>query len=311
MNKLENLNLNTIKLIYKNNFTTIQKSFVATQSTFLSDIYKRYNYDLGNANIVLYFSRRLHKQIIELREEDMQYDISLNKFWENHSKIKQKETKIIEVSKSTGLPKETARRKIDELIELKILKKDGNRIFWMPTISDKASYNSIVEKHISHISELLQSMTGYLDITISKDKIKQEILKHFSFYQYHYLNTQLNYIQYWQKKLNDLEILLISLECAIQSYSHAERKKTKKNFSALSATTISAITGIPRATCIRKLEKLHALKKIKKDSITKKYYLELNTLNSASIFTKDTNTKTISLYSFFYSTILRNLIAYI
>ena len=64
MNKLENLDLNTIKLVYKNNFTTIQNSFLATQSTFLSDIYKRYNYDLGNANIVLYFSRRLHKQII-------------------------------------------------------------------------------------------------------------------------------------------------------------------------------------------------------------------------------------------------------
>ena len=241
----------------------------------------------------------------------MQYDISYNKFWENHSKIEQKETKIIEVSKSTGLPKETVRRKIDELIKLKILKRDGNRIYWMPANSDKAGYNSIVEKHIDHISKLLQSMTRYLGIKISKDKIKQEIFKHFSFYQYHYLNTQLNYIQYWQKKLNDLEILLISLECVIQSYSHAERKKTKTNFSALSATTISAITGIPRATCIRKLEKLHELKKVKKDSITKKYYLELNTLNSASIFTKETNTKTISLYSVFYSTILRNLIGYI
>ena len=43
MNKLENLDLNTIKLVYKNNFTTIQNSFLATQSTFLSDIYKNLN----------------------------------------------------------------------------------------------------------------------------------------------------------------------------------------------------------------------------------------------------------------------------
>ena len=71
----------------------------------------------------------------------------------------------------------------------------------------------------------------------------------------------------WHNKLKDLELLLISIQCLIQANLSLQKKGTKINTqgeireridisqSTISATSISEITGIPRATCIRKLEK--------------------------------------------------------
>ena len=41
----------------------------------------------------------------------------------------------------------------------------------------------------------------------------------------------------------------------------------------ISATSVSEVTGIPRATCIRKLERLSKAKFVKKDPLSKRYNL--------------------------------------
>ena len=94
------------------------------QSEFLSGIYNRYNKDLDAANIVLFFAKNLHQDTLRLRDNDLSTDISFENFWNNHSKIKQKNFKIISIAKETGLPKETTRRKINNLIKNKMLGKD-------------------------------------------------------------------------------------------------------------------------------------------------------------------------------------------
>ena len=53
------------------------------QSTFLSGIYKRYG-DLEGGQIVIYFARNLHLNVMRKREEDLSFDLSLEKFWFNH-----------------------------------------------------------------------------------------------------------------------------------------------------------------------------------------------------------------------------------
>ena len=94
-------------------------------------------------------------------------------------------------------------------------------------------------------------------------KIQREIKNNYSFYWYHFLNVQLEYIKFWQDKLKDLEMLLIGVQVLILTLNSLRRNysdltqffNNQKNFKNLSqtnpdisATSISDITGIPRAT---------------------------------------------------------------
>ena len=269
------LKVDHIKKIYKNNYRKIIKDFMNIQSDFLSGIYNRYDKDLDAANIVLFFAKNLHHETLRLRDNDLNIDISFDNFWYNHQKIKQKNFKIISIANETGLPKETTRRKIHSLIKSKMLEKNRNKLIWKPEDKHKESYNKIVSEELQQISKLVQVISLHLDISFSREKISNELKKHYSFYWYHFLNTQLKYLKMWQNKLNDLELLLISMQCLIQSnMSHNKFVEDDIKLGSVSATSISDVTGIPRATCIRKLEKLYLMKIIKKDLTTKRYYFD-------------------------------------
>ena len=115
---------------FEDNFSKLLPIFYEMQSSFLSGIYKRYG-DLEGGQIVIYFARDLHLRLMRKREEDLNFDLSLEKFWFNHQNTTQDKHKIIAVSKYTGLPKETTRRKILLLTKDKHLKKSSrNKIFW-------------------------------------------------------------------------------------------------------------------------------------------------------------------------------------
>ena len=61
---------------------------------------------------MLYILQNLHLEILrEKREDDLDFNLSLDKFWLNHKNVQQPQHKVINVSKNTGLPKETTRRK--------------------------------------------------------------------------------------------------------------------------------------------------------------------------------------------------------
>ena len=99
------------------------------------------NKDLDAANIVLFFAKNLHQDTLRLRDNDLSTDISFENFWNNHSKIKQKNFKIISIAKETGLPKETTRRKINNLIKNKMMGKDKIYLTGTPEAKHKERYN--------------------------------------------------------------------------------------------------------------------------------------------------------------------------
>ena len=76
------------KLIQKNltdNFLKLMPTFYEMESSFLSGVYKRYG-DLEGGNIVIFFARDCHLEILRKREKDLSLDLSLDNFWENHKK---------------------------------------------------------------------------------------------------------------------------------------------------------------------------------------------------------------------------------
>ncbi len=324
MESVNSIELKEIIKTYKNNYGKILDEFMGVQSDFLSDVYKRYNKDLDAANIVLFFAKNLHEKTLREKDKDLDFNISFEKFWENHSKTDQDNRKIIDIAHSTGLPKETARRKVNNLIKSKVLQKNKNMITWSPPVEQKKSYISVVDRQILQISRLVQTIAVHLEIKISKEKISSELRKHFSFFWYHYIKTQLEYLRMWQKEMNDLELLLIALQVVIQTNLSFKRRNTpyEEHFASkpnnikfkdekdasVSATSISEVTGVPRATCIRKLEKLNRMKIIKKDPATKRYYVDLKNLHANHLNSKKITENTIEMFSQFYLIVLRALV---
>ena len=320
MDRLKKFEKYNIEKIIKDNFVKLMPTFYEMESTFLSGLYKRYG-DLEGGNIVIYFARDLHLEILRKRENDLDFDLSLDFFWRNHKNIRQGKKKIISVSKETGLPKETARRKIISLIRKKHLKKeDKSRLFWEPSSEHKETYIKIIGEQINSLSKFILEQTKLLNTVIPLAKIEKEIKKNYSFYWYHYLSVQLQYIKFWHQKLNDLEMLLIGLQTIIQTINYINRKSDGTNSiinrfqkgqdikeANISATSVSEVTGIPRATCIRKLEKFVKMKVLDKDLKTKRYYLKINqsTLNPMLDF--ELQKSKISILSDFSSIMMKGL----
>ena len=323
MDRDKKLDQTNIEKVLMENFVKLMPSFYEMQSSFLSGIYKRYG-DLEGGNIVIFFARDLHLEILRMRERDLNFNLSLDKFWNNHKRIKQVKKKIIYISKETGLPKETARRKLITLVKKKHIKKgEKNKLFWEPASEFKETYVKIIEEQIIFLSKFIFEQVKFLDLNFSYSKIQKEIKDNYSFFWYHYLNFQLGYLKFWQEKLKDLEMLLIGLQAQIQTLRFISKKtsgdfdfyfqnKIPKNINIkdanISATSISEITGIPRATCIRKLDRFVKMKFLEKDKVTKRYYLILSQLSSnTSVPTVEGVKKTIDIFSQFSSIILRGM----
>ena len=330
-NKFEKKNIEKILL---DNFVKLMPSFYEMESMFLSGIYKRYG-DLEGGNIVIFFAKDLHLKILRKREIDLTFDLSLDEFWHNHKNVIQNKKKIITIAKNVGIPRETVRRKILYLIKAKHIKKtEKNTIFWEPDSKSKDSYIEIIREQINSLSKFIFQQSKLLSLNIPLSKIEKEIKNNYSFYWYHYLNTQLQYIKFWQEQFKDLEMLLIGLQTLIQTVrclKTTEKFQTLNSFiltkisrnreesvysniknANISATSISEVTGIPRANCIRKLEKFIKMKVIEKDQVTKRYYLMPDQL-SVKPLSSSTNTLgdgikyALSIFSEFSSTILRSL----
>ena len=299
-----NVDINQLKNIYKENILSVQEKYLLQQSNFLSTVYCRYLKDLDSANIVLYFAKNLHLKILRRRENEIDYEISLESFWNNHKNIDQESLKIINVSNETGLPKETARRKIINLIQQKVLKKNNDKISWEPREKDKLSFNKIIEVEIEYITKIASTIIKHLNIEVSNQQIYSDIKKNFSFFWFHFLSSQLKCMKIWQIELKDLELLLIIVECAIQTNRYLTRTHNKKIDQDISAMSISTVTGIPRATCIRKLEKLVSMRLVKKNEKTRRYSLNLKNLE----FNKNTITKTVNEVCSFYDILIKTLI---
>ena len=323
MDRDKKLGENNIEKVLMENFVKLMPTFYEMQSNFLSGVYKRYG-DLEGGNIVIFFARDLHLEVLRQRENDLNFSLSLEEFWNNHRRVDQKKKRIIYISQQTGLPKETARRKLISLIKKKHIKKgEKNRLFWEPISEFKESYIKIIEEEISSLSKFIFEQGKFLNLNLPYTKIQKEIRNNYSFFWYHYLNFQLEYIKFWQERLKDLEMLLIGLQTQIQTLSFIS-KKTDGDFDSfflnripkdinirdanISATSISEITGIPRATCIRKLERFVKMKFLEKDKLSKRYFLLLNELNSnPQIPATEGMRRAISIFSQFSSIVFKGL----
>ena len=308
----------TIEENFKINFAEYIDVFLNFQSTFLSNLNTRYK-NLDNAHLVLLFGRRAHETILRKRKFDLEHDISLDNFWKNLESISQEKISIIQIANSTGLPKETARRKVLELVKNKILTRKNKIITWSPNDEYIKTYGGIVEKQIHDLSIVLKYVGNFFNLNLELENIKKIIFKNFSFFWFHFLETENQYLTLWTKHFKDIEIFLIAINIALMlsqktklenksfddMYNNPENT-LKHSANDISATSISEITNIPRATVIRKLNYLIKLKLFKQNKITKRYYVTPEFFKNSDI-KNNTEKKVFTVFSNFYSICLKAL----
>ena len=298
------------------NFMEYQDLFTEFQSYFCVGLYKRYQ-NIENGNLVLYFAKQVHEDILRQKDYDLNFNFSLKNFWENHKLFNPTKNSLIKIANETCLPKETTRRKIAQLIKQKVLSKKNNYIGWLPNEQYKENYNLFINEEIDNLSRILIFVVKKINLSITSEIITEELKKKFSFYWFHYFSTQLKYLKLWSVQIKDLELFLILLQ-VVNIFSSKTKKNNLSheqiynnpsvinNFSnaSISATSISEVTGIPRATCIRKLENLVKLKFILKDKISKRYYL-FSLSVSDNLISKKITQEATKIFSDFYFICIR------
>jgi hypothetical protein len=310
-----------IKVKIIENFVEYAKIFTPFQSSFLCGLNQRYQC-LDSGSLILNFARNTHQAILRKKDYDLNYDLSFENFWKNHKSVNQPRSTIMTIAQYANLPKETTRRKLLELTKQKILNKKNNYISWHPSEEYKLRYNIFVVEEIKNMAKLTKYITNLMKMNFSKEDIENEYKNKFSFYWYHYLDLQIKWMRLWKLRFKDLDIPLIFLQFAILLTSKLDQGKnisTSKLWSepniikdqfhkgvSVSATSISDITGIPRATCIRKLNIMVAKKMVLRDKNTKRYYLIPEALNK-NLVSKELVEKVSEIFSEFYFISLKAL----
>jgi len=270
-----------IRLVLEKNFTSIAPVWVPAQMSWMNNVYRTF-YDYEKFMIIMHLMLQTFdsysKNFVKLDYEEY--------FHQNEVEIK--ELNIIEVSKSLNIPKETTRRKINELIELGTIKR-LNRKF----IIDRNTWPSIKpEETIKRMSRFLSTLSKVVfnEELISKSISTENIMKiskeYFSYVWKLYYEIQMPMLLAFKKIYGDLEAFHVhgiclsnhalnskkndnsemSKEFYLEKYFFSE----KKDSLGINAMSISDITGIPRATVIRKLNKLIKQKFLTMDD--KKHY---------------------------------------
>ena len=193
---------------------------------------------------------------------------------------------ISEISIALKIPKETARRKVLELEDNNIIKRIKKKI-----IIDRSKFHfSRPDASIKRISRFLSTFSemctneNILPKKITTDELEKIIKKNFSYIWKLYYELQIPMMIRYKETFKDLETFHIWGTCIVNQHLFAKKISedttsrtdfiktvyTTKKMQGLNAMSISDITGIPRATVIRKLKKLVKNNSLKIDE--KKHY---------------------------------------
>jgi len=327
--KIKEIRSSDINQLLLKRTADLMSGFYEMQSTFLSGIYKRYK-SIETANIILCLAKKMHLEIIRQREKNMNHDISLENFWNNFNNISRPTEKIVSISNMTGIPKETTRRKIISLINQNfvVLNKNNKEYYWNLLSKHQDDYYNIVKNEIEILAKFASTCAAGLKLNVDKNIIVNEIKLQFSFYWYHFLNYQLKWLKMWQDKIKDIDLILITLQAVIPTLQYADKNQNIKDLSldnlyriigkannqykfsdtAVSAASISEVTGIPRATCTRKLETLVKLGMLVRETKTKRYFInQLTSKRTNIILTKENVYFTIENFSEYLAIILNSI----
>tara|TARA_B100000795_G_C22769828_1_gene427387 strand:- start:40 stop:1068 length:1029 start_codon:yes stop_codon:yes gene_type:complete len=217
---------------------------------------------------------------------------------------------VSEISSALNIPKESARRKIVELEINGVIKRTKKKI-----LIDRSCFDYVKPvKTIKKISTFLSVFSAMcfeekiLSKKITSEELALVIKNNFSHIWNFYYAMQIPMMTNYKIFFKDFETFHIFGTCVVNQHFHAKRLSdlyiNRENFlhsttlsdkvQGVNAMSISEVTGIPRATVIRKLKKLIKAKvlsidekkhyRVTKNSSNKTKPIQKNVLNSLANF---------------------------
>ena len=208
--------------------------------------------------------------------------------------------KKAELSRELLIPRETIRRKLEDLKKENFIDMvDGNIDINRKSFEIK-DLDTIINKYSKCLNIILDNLGD--DKTITKKSITEDyLLNNFSKCWINILSMMIELSLVWRKFLNSMENWFIFGTCGLnQMYNLKDSKNFRdlhpdntENFflnltreetsRGLNPTTISDLTGIPRQTVIRNLKNLTKSKALEKDTRRNLFYVPKNTSQQKSI----------------------------
>ena len=270
-----------VRQVLEKNFVSIVPVWTPLQLAWINNVYRTFR-DYEKFMIIMYLLMKTFetysKNFVMLNFEE----------YFNHTNVEIELINVMEISKSLNIPKETTRRKINELEELGSIKRANKKIIidrktWpnikpQDTIIRVSRFLSILSKSLHEEKKISQK--------INSKEIVNTVEKYFSYVWMLYYDMQIPMLLSFKKRFGDLESFHIWGICVVNQIFHSLKNENShmsrehylekylfknENILGVNAMSISDISGIPRATVIRKLDKLIKLSYLKVDS--KKHYL--------------------------------------
>jgi DNA-binding transcriptional ArsR family regulator len=250
------------KIINKN-FSKIAPFYYQLITSWLIRSYNVFQ-DIDKFVILIYF---INKDLIFFRKNGLV--INYDTFY-NDKSIEIPKINISDISNDLKIPKESVRRKLQELEKKGIIKKTGKKIF----VDRSAFTTAKAEQTLKELSILISKFNEILveekatNIIFNTDEISESIKTNFSFCWYQFYKFLFIFTTRWRNNVADLETLAIGfvvLLNTIDNKSFRVKDLNRKKYFKLSqgsddigvnAMSLSDITGIPRPTVVRKLKYL-------------------------------------------------------
>ncbi len=208
--------------------------------------------------------------------------------------------KKAELSRELLIPRETIRRKLEDLKKENFIDMvDGNIDINRKSFEIK-DLDTIINKYSKCLNIIVDNLSD--DKTITKKSITEDyLLNNFSKCWINILSMMIELSLIWRKFLKSMENWFIFGTCGLnQMYNLKDSKNFRdlhpdntENFflnltreetsRGLNPTTISDLTGIPRQTVIRNLKSLTKSKALEKDTRRNLFYVPKNTSQQKSI----------------------------
>tara|TARA_B100000003_G_C10892858_1_gene355955 strand:- start:266 stop:1204 length:939 start_codon:yes stop_codon:yes gene_type:complete len=208
--------------------------------------------------------------------------------------------KKAELSRELLIPRETIRRKLEDLKKENFIDMvDGNIDINRKSFEIK-DLDTIINKYSKCLNIIVDNLSD--DKTITKKSITEDcLLNNFSKCWINLMSMMIELSLIWRKFLKSMENWFIFGTCGLnQMYNLKDSKNFRdlhpdntENFflnltreetsRGLNPTTISDLTGIPRQTVIRNLKNLTKSKALEKDTRRNLFYVPKNTSQQKSI----------------------------
>ena len=280
---LEIFDINKINLVLSSNPFILMKYWIKFQQEWVHNTFNKFK-DHDKYIILMYLISRTWQDKSNLFKFQ-----SIEEYY-SQNEINLPDISLSEISIDLKIPKETIRRKLIELEKKNIIKRDGQKII-LAQLGLSLQKPEVSIKTLAIFFEklsILLSTQDWFGTHIPKENIELYFKKYYTVFWNHYFKMQIPFLTRWKIVFGDLESWVIWANIGINQSLNLEKISKhinkKINFSeveiknlylsnvqknepdrGINASSIAEISGIPRATVLRKLKKLVSEKAIRRN----------------------------------------------